>query len=152
MLFLYSCHDQQPSESVKVEVGKSNNSLNFLYTKLSGKSFEYIPGIYNRDKTVCFFIDKENDVFKDSIVSSVLADKRMLATDSALLKTVILIFSNKLPIDRLIGKKEKVNPTGFQICYVDLATLSIKKIVSIDSLSVAENYRQPIAKKIIETF
>jgi len=152
LFILFSCHNQPYTRNIETPAKKSNNSLSFLYSKLSGKVFDYKPGIYNRGKTIAFFVDKENDVTQDSIVSSVLADKGILVTDSSLLKTVILVYSNSLPIDRLIGQKEKVDPTGFQICYIDLATLYIKKIVSIESATSADNYRQSIAKKIVETF
>ena len=148
-LFYFSCLTNQTSKPKKL----SGSYLSALITRLSGKCYPYKPGKYKGNKTFAFFIDKENWPFEDSIVSSTLRENHLMALDSTELKTVVLLYSNTLPLEILINQKNnEQNKNGFQICFIDLDSMCIRKIVSTNYASPYPESNNLIAKRIIEEF
>ncbi len=139
--------------SKKVPEELSRLYISQLITKFSGKTYQYMPGDYERKKTFVFLMGKENWPFQDSTITSALSKNNLLATDSSDLKTVILVYSNSMPLDILINqKKETEISEGFHICIIDKSSMCIKKIIKVNCPYYSQERSNLIATRIIQEF
>ncbi len=153
-LILISCSDNQVNKISNENNNQSfsTSSLDYLYAKLEGKRYPYKPGKYYRNKTIAFFVDKENGVYTNVLVNSIMADHNILAKDSINLKTVVLIYGYKLPLNRLIDQEITKDENGYHICFVDIDSMCIRKIVSLSNIRNLPNYIELIGKAITDNF
>ncbi|MBS1666615.1 MAG: hypothetical protein JST58_04490 [Bacteroidetes bacterium] len=150
ILFLTACtnHTQTIAHSLKLD-----SSFNYIYTKLSGKSYTYKPGQYKKGKTLAFFITKENDIAQDSIISEKLYENNLFASNSAELKTVVLIYKSDDINERQNHAKADSNyENGYQICFIDTDSMCSRKIVTINPPDLFLKKRELIAQTIIDNF
>lgn len=150
LTLLLGCQDPV-AKKIETSDKRSSHDFHYLYQRLQGQRREFEPGNYDRTKTRLFFVDRHNYVVRDELLDSILYKKNILATDSLNLKTVVLVYNNinKFPIGKLIRGTNRQDSSDFIICYLDLETLKIKKIVTLNDTS---DFRKNIGRKIAETF
>jgi len=151
LVCLLGCENSNSTKKQSLFEKTSTEDFQFLYQKLTGRRYEYKPGEYDRKKTLVFFIDRHNEAVRDYIIDSMLHERNLLATDSSTLKTVTLIYRNinKLPLSRYIDGTNHNDSSDFIICYVDLETMYIRKMITFNDTG---EFRPVLGKKVIETY
>lgn len=152
VLVWLGCDDTKPSHESIVPSQQSSNTFSFLTGLTEGRSFMYSPGSYQGDKTIAFLIDRHNVNWRDSIFDWVLHEKGMMASDSASLKTIVLVYNDRLPVEQLIQQQKMGDSNAYHVCYLSLDSMIIRKVVRVIADRNEKNIREKIAKTIVEGF